>query len=194
MMKAAAVEASEDYEVLQMVNSSLLSERSDARWWCEDLKNDLKMANADSTTCTLEATIKSIKTHSVEVATAGNKHLNDFEVELSRDLMELRELYIHNICSIGGLCLPMLEGDPSAADYMHWLSWEVGDLPKVFVGMNENFVSAAFEGALMVAGDSIDLDAIQDAVAASGADILPMERDVRRAACAVEKNWWHSFG
>jgi hypothetical protein len=27
----------------------------------------------------------------------------------------------------------------------------------------------------------------------SGADILPAERDVRRAVWAVSKKWWHSF-
>jgi hypothetical protein len=35
-----------------------------------------------------------------------------------KDLMEVRELYIHNIRSIGGLCSSMAEGDPSAADYI----------------------------------------------------------------------------
>jgi hypothetical protein len=43
-------------------------------------------------------------------------------------------------------------------------------------------------------GDSFDLEAMQDAAVSSGADILPIGQDVRRAARAVVKNWWHSFG
>jgi hypothetical protein len=63
-------------------------------------------------------------------------NLINFEAELMKGPMELQELYIHNIHSIGGLCSPMPEGDPSAADYIHWLSVEVADLLKVFAGMN----------------------------------------------------------
>jgi hypothetical protein len=64
----------------------------------------------------------------------------------------------------------------------------------MFGGVNENFVTAAIEGALIMAGSSVDLDALQDAAAASGVDILPAERDVRRAARMVSKKWWCSFG
>jgi hypothetical protein len=71
---------------------------------------------------------------------------------------------------------------------------EVVDLPKVFAGVKENFISAAVEGALVMVGESIDLDALQEAVAVSGADILATERDVWSAACAVSKKWWCSFG
>jgi hypothetical protein len=41
---------------------------------------------------------------------------------------------------------------------------------------------------------SVVLYALQNAAAASGADILPAERDVLRAACTVSKKWWRSFG
>jgi hypothetical protein len=102
-------------------------------------------------------------------------------------------LYVRNIRSIGGLCSSMPEGDPSVVDYICWLLVEVGDLPKVFAGVNENFVSAAVEGALAMAGDSVDLDTIQDAATVSDADILPTEKDVQRAACTIAKNWWRSF-
>jgi hypothetical protein len=97
-----------------MVNSSLLSEHKGAHWKCEDHENDLKKTNANNAACiaALEATVKSIEARSSEVATAGNKRLSDFEAELSRDLMELWELYVHNFCSIGGLCLPLPEGNP----------------------------------------------------------------------------------
>jgi hypothetical protein len=73
-LKGAAAVASEDYEVLKLVNSSLLSERNDAHWWCEDPENDLKNANTDSAACiaALEATVKSVNAHSAEVAAAGN--------------------------------------------------------------------------------------------------------------------------
>jgi hypothetical protein len=74
----------------------------------------------------------------------------------------------------------MPEGNPSAVDYIHSLSMEVADLPKVFLGVNENFVSAIVEGALVMAGESVDHDALQDATAASGADILPTEKVVQR--------------
>jgi SMC interacting uncharacterized protein involved in chromosome segregation len=90
-LKAAIAEASEDYEVLQMVSSSLLSKRNGARWRCEVLENDVKKANADSATCiaALEVTVESVKAHNAEVAAAGNKCFSDFEAELSRDLTEL---------------------------------------------------------------------------------------------------------
>jgi hypothetical protein len=172
-MKGVIAEASKDYEVLQLANSSLLSERNGARWRCEDLENDLKKANADSTAriSALEATVKSVEARSVAVAATSNKRLSHFEAELVKDLTELREFsYIR---CIGGLCSLMPEGDPSATDYICWLSVEVVDHPKVFVGMNENFIFTAVEGTLTMAGDSVDLDAVQDVVAANSVDILP---------------------
>jgi hypothetical protein len=172
-LKAAAAEAYEDYGVLQLANSSLLSEHNDAHWRCEDLENDLKKANADSTAriSALEATVKSVEARSVAVAATSNKRLSHFEAELMKDLTELREFsYIR---CIGGLCSLMPEGDPSAMDYIRWLSVEVADHPKVFAGVNENFISTAVEGTLTMAGDSVDLDAVQDVVAANSVDILP---------------------
>jgi hypothetical protein len=97
-----------------MANLSLLSGHKGAHWKCEDLETDLKKTNADNAAhiATLEATVKCIEARSSEVATVGNKRLSDFEAELSRDLMELWELYVHNFCSINGLCLPLPKGDP----------------------------------------------------------------------------------
>jgi hypothetical protein len=46
----------------------------------------------------------------------------------------------------------------------------------------------------MMASQSVDLGALQDAAAVSKADILPMEWDVQRATHTVSKKWWHSFG
>jgi hypothetical protein len=61
-------------------------------------------------------------------------------------------------------------------------------------GVNENFATAAIEGALKMTRDSIDLRSLQVAVAESGACILPAECSVWRAARVVSKNWWHSYG
>jgi hypothetical protein len=62
----------------------------------------------------------------------------------------------------------------------------------VFAGVNKNFVSSIVKGALAMAGDFVD--SIEDAAAASGADILPAEWDVQRAACVIAKKWWRCFG
>jgi hypothetical protein len=51
----------------------------------------------------------------------------------------------------------------------------------MFGGVNENFVTAAIEGVLMMAGDSVDLNALQGVATKSGVNILPTERDVRKA-------------
>jgi hypothetical protein len=58
------------------------------------------------------------------------------------------------------------------------LSTEISSLPDMFGSINENFVTATVEGALVMVGDSIDLDALQSAADESGADILPAERNV----------------
>jgi hypothetical protein len=49
----------------------------------------------------------------------------------------------------------MPEGEPSALDYLRWLSTEISGLPGMFGGVNENFVTAAVEGALVMAGDFV---------------------------------------
>jgi hypothetical protein len=64
----------------------------------------------------------------------------------------------------------------------------------MFSGVNENFITAAVEGVLIMASSFVDFDALQDAAASSRVDILPVGRDVRSAACAVSKKWWRSFG
>jgi hypothetical protein len=74
------------------------------------------------------------------------------------------------------------------------LSTEISSLPDMFGSINENFVTATVEGALVMVGDSIDLDALQSAADESGADILPAEHNVRRVVWAVLKKWWCSFG
>jgi hypothetical protein len=76
------------------------------------------------------------------------------------------------------LCSPMPESEPSTMDYIHWLSVEVASLLEVFVGVNENFISAAVEGPLIMARDSVDLAALQAMATDSGVDILPTDWDV----------------
>jgi hypothetical protein len=65
---------------------------------------------------------------------------------------------------------------------LYWVSKQVADLLKVFACVNENFISAVVEGALTMAGGSIDLDVMVDVPATSGANILPTGQDVRMAA------------
>jgi hypothetical protein len=48
---------------------------------------------------------------------------------------------------------------------------EVGGLPEVFTGINENVISAAVEGTLVMAGPFVNLGALQAATAVSEADI-----------------------
>jgi hypothetical protein len=64
----------------------------------------------------------------------------------------------------------------------------------MFRGVNENFATVAVEGALVMVGDSVDLDPLQGTVAQSGTNILPAKRDVQRAVRAMSKKWWRSFG
>jgi hypothetical protein len=118
---------------------------------------------------TLETKVRSVDAHSVDVAAAGEKCLKDFEGELIKDLVELRGLYMRNMQVIEGLCSLMPENEPSAADYIRWLSAEVVGLPEMFAGVNENFVSATVEGALVMVGDFVDLDALQNVAADGGA-------------------------
>jgi hypothetical protein len=73
-------------------------------------------------------------------------------------------------------------GEPSVEDYLNWLSEEVSGLLDVFSGVNENFVTAAVEGALVLASDSIDLEAVWIGASKAGADILPAASGVQKAA------------
>jgi hypothetical protein len=61
-------------------------------------------------------------------------------------------------------------------------------------GVNENLATTVIEGALAMAGDLVDLDVVRGMAAESGADVLPVGHNVQRAARAVSKKWWRSFG
>jgi hypothetical protein len=70
---------------------------------------------------------------------------------------------------------------------------KISGLPDMFNSVNENFHTAAIEGALVMVRDYTNLDALPSATAESGVDILAIECGVRRAAWAVLKKWWPSF-
>jgi hypothetical protein len=144
----------EDYNLLMEGNESLLAEHSDFHYRYEDLKVELAEVHSDAEkrTTDLEARVKAIEAHSVNVAAAGEKWLKNFEGGLVWDLVELCALYVHHAQTIGGLCSPMPEGKPSVADYLCWLSTEISDLLDKFGGINENFVTAMVEGALVMDG------------------------------------------
>jgi hypothetical protein len=94
------------------------------------------------------------------------KCLIDFRAELTEDLVGLHEAYECNIQSLGGICVRSSIATPSVEDYVRWLTSEVGYLPEVFTSVNENFVSAAIEGVLLMAKETnfVDLDALQISV------------------------------
>jgi hypothetical protein len=48
----------------------------------------------------------------------------------------------------------MPEGELSAVNYLRWLSTEISSLLNLFGGVNENFITAAIEGALVMASES----------------------------------------
>jgi hypothetical protein len=109
-------------------------------------------------------------------------------------LEELRQLDAENVPTIGGLCSLMSVEEPSTEDYLRWLSEEAFGLPDLFSGVNENFATAAIEGALAMDGDLVNFDVVRVTTVESGVDVLPARPDVRRAERAVLKKWWHSFG
>jgi hypothetical protein len=63
----------------------------------------------------------------------------------------------------------------------------------MFIGVNKNFATAAIEGALTMAGDSVDHDVVGGTTTESGADVLPTGHNVPRVAQAVSKKWWGLF-
>jgi hypothetical protein len=182
--------------VLQLGNVSLLAELNDFWDRCEDLEARLAKVRSDSivSIASLEAKIKSIEAHAMDVAATDEKCLVDFKANLVKDLAGLWKLYVRNVQGIRGICSLMSEVGSLAVDYIRRLSTEVAGLPEIFAGVNKNFISVAVEGALTMAGESVDLDTLQDATVESGADILPTGHDVQRATHAVSKKWWHSFG
>jgi hypothetical protein len=97
-------------------------------------------------------------------------------------------MYAQKIRSISGLCLAVLAEEPSAEDYLNWLSEEVSGLLDVFSSVNENFAIAAIEGGLALAGDSVDLEDLRAGSFKAGADILAATSGVQRAAEPFRRN------
>jgi hypothetical protein len=186
----------EDYNLLVAGNKKLTSERNELKHRCTDLHAALVEVHSDAQKRIdgLEARVKSAEACIINAATNGEKRLKEFENGLVQKFGELHRLYTGNVQTIGGLCSPMLAEEPSGEDYLRWLSGGVFGLPSVFSGVNENFSSAAIEGALAMARDSIDLDTGRSAAAQGGMDVLPTGPDVRKAVWAVLTKLWRSFG
>jgi hypothetical protein len=71
----------EDYILLLEGNKSLLAERNDFHYRCEDLKAELTEVHSDAQkrTADLEVRAKAAEAHSINVAATGEKRLRDFE-------------------------------------------------------------------------------------------------------------------
>jgi hypothetical protein len=177
----------EDYDLLVTGNKNLSSERDELKSRCEGLQAELAEVHSDAEkrVAILEAKVRSVEAHNIVVASASEKRLREFEGGLVRKLEELHGLYSGNVRIISGLCSLMPVEEPSVEDYLRWLSDEISGLPDVFSSVNENFATAAIEGALTMAGDSIDLDVVRDIAVEGGADVFPTGSNVRRVTWAV---------
>jgi hypothetical protein len=151
-----------DYDLPLRDNKNLAFEHDELKYRCEGLQAELAEARSDAEkrVVILEAKVRSVKAHIIDVASAGEKRLREFKGGLVQKLGELHGLYSGNIRIIGGLYSLMTTEEPSVEDYLHWLSDEISSLPNMFSGVNENFVTAAVEGALAMASDSIDPDVV----------------------------------
>jgi hypothetical protein len=175
---------------------NLLAECNALRDLVTDLELELaeaKMSVAKDIVA-LEVKVVSVEAHVMDEDASMEKHFVDFKKEFTEDLAGLREAYENNIQSLGGLCLPILDDEPSIGDYVCWLFVEVAFLPEVFVGVNENFISVVIEGVLMMVGDSVDLAMLQASTTDSGVDIVFGGRDVWKTTHNITRGWWHSFG
>jgi hypothetical protein len=177
----------EDFDLVVAGNKKLASERDQLNLRCENLHAAVVQIHSDANKriADLELKVKSAETHSVEIAAEGDKNLRNFKSGLVRKLEGLRKMYADKVRTISGLCSPMSVEEPSAEDYLNWLSEEVVVLPDMFCDVNENFATAAIEGALALASDLVDLDAVRVAASEGGTGVLPAGSSVRNAARAV---------
>jgi hypothetical protein len=122
----------EDYNLLQEGNKNLLAKCDELRYHSKDMDSELARVRSSvaEDIAALESRIRFAEAHSMEVATVGEKCLSNFDGELIEDLAGMCALYECNIQSMGGLCLPMPESEPSVVDYICWLSAEVSFLPR----------------------------------------------------------------
>jgi hypothetical protein len=162
VLQCAVDHGIEDYNLLVVGNKSLASKRDELKSRCEGLQVELAKTcfDVEKRVAALEAKVRSAKAHYIDVAAAGENRLIEFEGGPVGTLEGLHGLYGGNIWIIGGLCSPMHAGELLVEDCLHWLSDEISGLPDMFNSVNENFATAAIEGALAMAGDSIDLDVI----------------------------------
>jgi hypothetical protein len=89
----------EDYNLLMEGNKSLLPEHNELCHRSDDMESKLAKvrSSAEEGIAGLEAKIRSVKDHNVDLASAGEKCLMDFESELIKDLVELCALYLRNV-------------------------------------------------------------------------------------------------
>jgi hypothetical protein len=195
VLRLAVDHSAEHYEMAIVGNRKLSSEHDQLKIRCESLEDELAQAHSDpkNHVSDLESRVRFAKARGVEIAAEGEKKLVDFRSMLVERLERLHEMYADKVQSIGGLCSVMSAEEPSVEDYLNWLSEEMAGLPDMFSGMNENFATAAIEGALTLAGNSVDLDVVRVAASESGTDVLPNAFGVCKVARAVSKKWWRSF-
>jgi hypothetical protein len=92
MLECSLLRSVEDYNLSMVGKESLLAERNKLHYRTEDLEAEPAKARADAVEniAALEAKLKSVEAHSVDVAADGEKHLQDFKRELVEDLKKLR--------------------------------------------------------------------------------------------------------
>jgi hypothetical protein len=152
----------EDYDLVVVDNKRLASECDQLNLRCKNLHAAMARIRSDAGKCISdhEVKVKFTETHSVEIAAEGNKILKDFENELVQKLGGLCEMYADKVQTIGGLYSPMSVEEPLVKDYLDCFSENVAGLTDMFCGVNVNFATAAIEGALVLVGDFVDLEAV----------------------------------
>jgi BMFP domain-containing protein YqiC len=81
MLQRAVDIGVEDYTLLMEGNKSLLADHNDFHHHCEDLEIELAEVRSDAKkkVADLEARVKSVEAHSVDVGATGEERLRDFE-------------------------------------------------------------------------------------------------------------------
>jgi hypothetical protein len=183
-LRLALDHSAEDYDIVVAGSIKLCSKRDQLKIRSDNLQAELAQAryNAEKQISDLEVKVVSAEGRSVEIVAKGEKSLRDFQGALVRQLERVHYMYAERVQSIGGVCSMMLAEEPSVEDYVNWLSEEVSGLPDVFSDANENFAITAIEGALALASDSIDLEAVWTTASEASVDILPAASGVRKAA------------
>jgi DNA-binding MarR family transcriptional regulator len=194
VLQLAVDHSAEDYEMVVGGSRKLSSKCDQLKIRCKSLQAELAQAHSDveKHVSDLEAKVKFAKDRGVEIATESEKNLGDFRRVLVEQLEKLHEMYTDKVQSIGSLSSAMSVKEHSVEDYLS--SEEVTGLTDMFSGMNGNFATAVIEGALSLAGNSVDLEAVRVATSKGGTDVLPVASGVRKAAWAVSNKLWWSFG